>query len=125
MNYRVYRMRQQVARSSRPEAFNIDWMNNRPQQLRELSRKSDPVRRMGVLWMLGKLMGKPPKCRRCRHHVTVNHLEHSCLGRMHIDRLMHDMEFDKAAGKIIRVMEKLVIDERFVHWMMISVVGFT
>ncbi len=75
--------------------------------------------------MLGKLMGKPPKCRRCRHHVTVNHLEHSCLGRMHIDRLMHDMEFDKAAGKIIRVMEKLVIDERFIHWMMISVVGFT
>jgi Reverse transcriptase (RNA-dependent DNA polymerase) len=119
MEYRIEQAARQVAESSRPEAFAIDSVNNRPQQLYSLSRQPDHVRRLCVLWMLGRLMGKPPRCFRCGQAVTLDHMERSCLGRTFIDRLMQEKKFKDAAARIQRMLVNLVIDDRFLHWMAI------
>jgi Reverse transcriptase (RNA-dependent DNA polymerase) len=119
LDYRVEQAARQVAESSRPEAFTIDPVNNRPRQLYSLSQQPDHVRRLCVLWMLGRLMGKPPRCFRCGQAVTIDHMERSCLGRTFIDRLMKEEKFKDAAARIQRMLRNLVIDGRFLHWMTI------
>jgi hypothetical protein len=123
--YRVEQITIQMHESNRPEAFLVDTENNRPTQLLELSQQTDAVRRLSVLWMLNRLMGEPPYCARCNRRATLDHLERSCLGRTHIDRDMRAMEFTNGAAKIQRQLRRLVIDERFLHWMAVSVVGYT
>jgi Reverse transcriptase (RNA-dependent DNA polymerase) len=121
LNYRIEVMKQQVQESSRPEAFLTDMDNNRPLQLRELSRQPDSIRRLCNLWMLGKLMGKPPYCFVCNRRVTIDHMEKSCVGRAFIDQQLKRLNFEVAAKRIQHMMKALIIDGRFLHWMTIRI----
>jgi hypothetical protein len=117
--YRIEQTQQQIEASSRPEAFMIDKKNNRPLQLQELSQQPDAIRRLCNLWMLGRLMGKPPFCFKCDRKVTLDHMEHSCIGRTYIDQQMRRKHFEVAARRIQHMMNEMIIDPRFLHWMTI------
>jgi Reverse transcriptase (RNA-dependent DNA polymerase) len=121
LDYRVEQAKQQAVESSRPGAFTVDWKNNRPRQLYSLSRQPDPVRRLCSLWMLGRLMGKPPRCYQCGEWATMDHMERSCLGYTGIDRQIRRRDFYGAALKIQKTLKDLVIDDRFLHWMVIRI----
>jgi hypothetical protein len=111
-------------RVNRPNAHQI-YPDGKPHQLYAVSNEPRNVRRLVILWFLGKLMGEPPPCAHCQRVMRVlgrpsseaprasqSHLV-ICGGLVtDIDALLRQGKYVVAASVIRRRLQQCVTDHR-------------